>query len=281
VGGGAFAVAVDQASNTIYVPSSNDGTVSVINGAACNARVTSGCRRTPPAVTTGAGPQFVAVGHWVHTAFTINHFDDTLSAINTRTCQGSVTSGCRKRPPNQQATPDHGPGFNSFPTFFALVPGTGSAYVVNVGGRNILSVTSTSRCNAADTTRCADHPATVTVGRFPGTPVLNTATQTMYVPFGSMANRVAVVNTATCNATDTTGCGQAPAVATVGKGTSNLAVSATTNTIYAANSGLMNFNGDTVSVINGATCDGTNHSGCGHLAATAKVGRGPARPESP
>jgi DNA-binding beta-propeller fold protein YncE len=65
-------------------------------------------------------------------------------------------------------------------------------------------------------------------------------------------------------------------VAKVGKGTSNLAVSAATNTIYAANSGPVNFNGDTVSVINGATCDGTNHSGCGHLAATAKVGPGPA-----
>jgi DNA-binding beta-propeller fold protein YncE len=62
----------------------------------------------------------------------------------------------------------------------------------------------------------------------------------------------------------------------VGKGTFNLAVSAATNTIYGANSGLMNFNGDTVSVINGGTCDGTSHSGCGHLAATAKVGLGPA-----
>jgi DNA-binding beta-propeller fold protein YncE len=376
VGGGPFAVAVDQASNTIYVPSNNDGTVSVINGARCNARVISGCRRTPPTVTTGAGPQFVAVGHRVHTAFTINQGDDTLSAINTRTCGRKVTSGCRKRPPNQQATPDHGPGFNSFPNFFTLVPRTGSAYVVNIGGANILSVTSTGRCNAADTTGCraeapslpehaylisadratntiyaaslslpridvingatchdghlagcgpvaeipvahpqanvgtvdhathtlyaadpfagtvsvintatcnatdttgcADHPATVTVGRFPSTPVINTATQTMYVPFGSMGNRVAVVNTATCNATDTTGCGQAPAVAKVGQGTFNLAVSTTTNTIYAANSGLMNFNGDTVSVINGATCNGTNHSGCGHLAATAKVGLGPA-----
>ena len=376
VGGGPFGVAVDQASNTIYVPGNNDGTVSVINGARCNARVTSGCRRTPPTVTTGAGPQFVAIGHRVHTAFTINQGDDTLSAINTRTCGRKVTSGCRKRPPNQQATPDRGPGFNSFPNFFTLVPRTGSAYVVNIGGRNILSVTRTSRCNAADTTGCraeapsvpehaflisadpatntiyaaslslpridvingatchrghlsgcapvaeipmahpqanvgtvnrathtlyaadplagtvsvintascnatdtsgcADHPATVTIGRFPNTPVINTATQTMYVAFGSMGNRVAVVNTATCNAAHTTGCGQTPAVAKVGKGTFNLAVSAATNTIYAANSGLMNFNGDTVSVINGATCDATSHSGCGHLAATAKVGLGPA-----
>jgi hypothetical protein len=34
-----------------------------------------------------------------------------------------------------------------------------------------------------------------------GTPVINTATQTMYVAFGSTGNRVAVVNTANCNAT--------------------------------------------------------------------------------
>ena len=376
VGGGPFAIAVDQASNTVYVPSNNNGTVSVINGARCNARVTSGCRHTPPTVTTGAGPQFVAIDHRVHTAFTVNQGDDTLSATNTRTCGRKVTSGCRKRPPNQQATPDHGPGFNSFPNFFTLVPRTGSAYVINIGGRNILSVTSIGRCNAANatgcraeapsvpehafqisadgatntiyaaslsrpridvingatchsgrlsgcapvagipmahpqanigtvdhathtlyaadqfsgtvsvintatcnatnTTGCADHPATVTIGRFPSTPVINTATQTMYVPFGNMGNLVAVVNTATCNATNTTGCGQTPAVTKVGKGTFNLAISTATNTIYAANSGLMNFNGDTVSVINGATCNGTNHSGCGHLASTAKVGLGPA-----
>src|SRR5262249_55093181 len=35
------------------------------------------------------------------------------------------------------------------------------------------------------------------------------------------------------------------------------------------------FSGDTVAVINGATCNGTHHTGCGHLAATAKVGSGP------
>src|SRR5262249_15958923 len=81
---------------------------------------------------------------------------------------------------------------------------------------------------------------------------------------------------ATCNATNTTGCGQTPAVTKVGKGTFNLAISTATNTIYAANSGLMHFNGDTVSVINGATCNGTNHYGCGHLASTAKARLAPA-----
>ena len=53
-----------------------------------------------------------------------------------------------------------------------------------------------------------------------------------------------------------------------------LAVSAATDTIYAPNSG-SSFSGDTMSVINGATCNGTSHSGCSHLAATVTVGSGP------
>jgi DNA-binding beta-propeller fold protein YncE len=67
-------------------------------------------------------------------------------------------------------------------------------------------------------------------------------------------------------------------VATVGQGTFTLAVSAATNTIYGPNVGsaASGFsNGDTVSVINGAACDATHHSGCGHLAATIKVGLNP------
>ena len=56
----------------------------------------------------------------------------------------------------------------------------------------------------------------------------------------------------------------------VGAGTDILAVSASTNTIYAP-SGADN----TVAVINGATCNGTDHAGCRHLAAKAKVGTDP------
>ena len=279
----------------------------------------------------------MAVDHGLHTVFAVNRGDDTLSAINTRTCNGTVTSGCRTRPPSRQATPNQGPGFNSFPNAFALIPRTGSAYVVNVGGANILSVTSVRRCNAANTAGCrrpapsvperripalrrpghrhhlrrqpqqaadrrdqrrdlprqgpgrlrpgrddpddnpqanvgaideathtlyasdplsdtaavintaacnashtagcALHPPTVKIGAFPGPPAIDTATQTLYVPFGNSANRVAVVNAATCNATDTSGCGQAPAVVKVGQGTFNLAVNTATDTVYGPNAG--------------------------------------------
>ncbi len=378
VGSGASWVAVDQATDTVYVANNNDGTVSVINGATCNARVTSGCGRTPPTVTTGANPQFVAADPGRHTVFTVNQSDDTLSAINTRTCNGTVTSGCQTIPPSLRATPTRGPGFNSFPNALALVPSTGSAYIVNVGGASIMSVTSIRRCNArnssgcrrpapavpasefllsadpatntiyggnlsqpvidvingatchakdlagctpvatipmtslqanvgaidqathtlyasnplSDTTAvintaacnashtagCAVHPPTVKIGAFPGPPAIDTATQTLYVPFGNSASRVAVVNAATCNATDTSGCGQAPAVVKVGQGTFNLAVNTATDTVYGPNAGsaASGFtDGNTVSVINGATCNASDHSGCGHLAATATVGAQP------
>jgi DNA-binding beta-propeller fold protein YncE len=374
VGSGAWWTAVDQASDTVYVANNNDGTVSVIDGARCNASVTSGCGGTWPTVTTGANPQFVAVDPSSGTVFAVNQGDNTLSAINTRTCNGTVTSGCGHRAPNEQASPNQDTGYNPFPNAVALVPQTGSAYVVNVGGANILSVADVSRCNATDTTGCraeapsvparefliatdpatgtiyasntslpridvlngatchagnlagcapvaeipmghpmaevggvddaahtlyaadptagtvavintatcnaantagcAQHPPVIKIGTSPNTPVINPATRTLYVSYGGSASRVAVVNAATCNATRTSGCGQTPAVVKVGGGTATLAVSAATDTIYATNTG-MSFNGHTMSVINGATCNGTRHSGCSHLAATVTVGSGP------
>ena len=376
VGANPNALAVDQASDTVYVANLvnefNDGWVSVINGATCNGHTTAGCGQTPATVPTGTGAGSVVVDGALHTVFAANAGDDTLSAINTRTCHGTVTSGCTKRPPNQQATSLQGPGFNSFPNALALIPQAGTAYLVNSGGRNIVSVTSirqcnatnatgcraeapavpegsslvtadpatntiyagnlnqpqidvinaatcntkdragcapvaaipmpdpganagaidqathtlyasdespsgtvavinTATCNATTTAGCAQHPPMIKIGAFPGPPAVNPVTHTVYVAYG---NKVAVVNAATCNATDTSGCGQAPALVKVGTGTAILAVSTATDTIYAPASG-PGFSGDTVAVINGATCNGTDHSGCGRLAATAKVGAGP------
>jgi DNA-binding beta-propeller fold protein YncE len=148
-------------------------------------------------------------------------------------------------------------------TLYATDPQAGTVAVIN-----------TATCNTNDTTGCAQHPPIIKIGASPNTPALNPATQTLYVAYGDSGNRVAVVNAATCNATHTSGCGQTPAVVQVGDGTAVLAVSTATDTIYAPNSGT-SFNGDTMSVINGTACNGTRHSGCSHLAATVTVGSGP------
>ncbi len=364
---------VDQATNTVYVASYNDGTVSVINGATCNATVTSGCGQAPPAATTGAHASFAGIDGAVHTLFAMNQGDDTLSAINTQTCRGGMTSGCPKLAPAQLAAPNQGPRYLPFPAQFALIPQLSSLYLVNVGGASLLSVINPSRCdaihtsgcrreapsvpdsevllsvdpvtdtiyagnfnlppaagfidvingatchpgdlsgcapvakipmkdpqanvrvgsideathtlyasdpfsntvsvintaacNATHTAGCAKATPTITIGPGPGPPVLDPATHTLYVPYGNAADRVAVVNAATCNARRTSGCGQAPAVVTVGKGTFDLAVSVKTDTVYAPST-----SANSVAVINGAKCNGTNHSGCRHLAATVKVG---------
>jgi DNA-binding beta-propeller fold protein YncE len=375
VGSGAAWAAVDQVSHTVYVANNNDGTISVIDGTHCNARVTSGCSRTWPTVTAGGVPGFVAIDPSSGTAFTVNHFDSTLAVINTRTCNATTASGCAGRPRNIQTTPDQNPGYNSFPNELALAPQTGSAYVMNIGGASVVSVVDISRCNAEvtsgcrteapsvpdheatiaadpatgtiyagnsrhpqidvlnggtchagnlggcapvaeipmghpmanlsaieesthtlyaadpaagtvvaistatcnahDTTGCAHRPPVIRIGASPNTPVVNTATRTLYVSYGSHADRIAVVDAATCNAIRSSGCGQTPAVVTVGAGTIALAVSPATDTVYAPSSGASEFSGHTMSVINGATCNGTRHAGCSHLAATVTVGSGP------
>jgi DNA-binding beta-propeller fold protein YncE len=377
VGGSPGVPVANQATNTIYVDNNNDGTVSVINGAICNATMTAGCRRTPAAVTTGAGASDVGIDSAVHTLFAMNSGDDTLSAINTQTCRGGATAGCPALAEAQQAAPNQGPNYNPFPNSFALIPQLSALYLVSVGGSDILTVLNPSRCdaihtsgcrrqapsvpdseyllsvdpatntiyagnlnlpqidvingatchpgdqsgcapvatipmahrqanvragsidetthtlyasdpfsdttsvintaacNATHTAGCANATPTITIGPGPGPPVLDPATGTLYIPYGRAANRVAVVNAATCNAQHTSGCGQAPAVVTVGKGTFDLAVSVKTDTVYAPSTGAPTFNGHTVAVINGATCNGTNHSGCGHLAATVHAGLAP------
>ncbi len=82
----------------------------------------------------------------------------------------------------------------------------------------------TATCNATDTTGCAAAPPSMQSAH-PGPPVFNPATQTLYLSYGTKANRIAVVNAATCNAPDITGCGQVPAVVKVGQVTADLAVS--------------------------------------------------------
>jgi DNA-binding beta-propeller fold protein YncE len=365
---------VDQQTNTVYVANANAGTVSVINGARCNATIGAGCARPATTVATGTGAAFVAIDEHRHTLFVSNPVDDTLSAINTTRCTGAHTAGCPKLAPAQQAGSNQGRGYAQFPNQFVLMPRTGSAYIVNVGGSNVMavadlsgcdatntsacrhdapsvshehaflaaidpatntiyassstapeidvlnaltcraghlsactpvaeipvgavgagvgaiddathtlyasgassiSVIDTATCNAVTTTGCGAKAPAIPIGAYPGIPALNPTTQTLYVAFGKTGNTVAAINAGTCNAQTTSGCGTTPGVVNVGVGTNPIAVSTATNTIYAPSAGANFSGGDTVAVINGATCEATDLAGCGHPAATVKVGAGP------
>jgi DNA-binding beta-propeller fold protein YncE len=370
VGNGAYWPAVDQDTDTIYVTNGRDSTISVIDGARCNSGNTSGCASVPPTVSLGASPAFATVDASLHTLFTVNQNDDTLSAINTRTCKGTDTSGCATTPPTAQAGSNHDPGYTGEPNAMTILPHTATAYLVNVGGEDRVSVITigycnaetsaacrtpapsvtqgdllvsvdaatntiyagdlfapeidvingatcnlanqtgcapvaeipmqqvqaylgvgdattdtlyagdqsgslavidTANCNARHTSGCANAvKARIHIGQYPGVPVLDAATSTLYIPYGAASNRIAVLNVANCNAAVTSGCVQTPGVVTVRDNTFFIAVSTKTDTVYAANQG-----GDTVDVIDGATCNRADHSGCGHIAATVTVGQNP------
>lgn len=375
VGSGAFWPAVDQATDTIYVTNGGDSTLSVINGARCNSEITSGCSSVPPAVPLDAAPGFAVVDDSLHTVFTVNQNNDTLSAVNTQVCRGTHTSGCAITPPTAQAGSNHDPGYTGFPNTMTSLPGTETAYLTNVGGESRVSIITVGPCSAENSSGCrtlapsvpaadslvavdsatntiyagnlqvpeidvingatcnslhdegcaavaeipmkvpqanvgvvddvthtlyaADEAGSVAVintaacnaehtagctrvtaripvdGQYPGPPVLDTSTHTLYIPYGAKGNRIAVANVAACNAQVTTGCRQTPAVIKVGENTNEIAVSVKADTVYAPSVGVPFASGNTVYVINGATCDGTNHSGCAHIAAKARTGPGP------
>jgi serine/threonine protein kinase, bacterial len=98
-------VAVDPATNTIYVASTYDhtnaetGTVSVVNGAACDATHVSGCAsQIAVQVPVGTDPTSVAFDQVTKAVYVTNWKDQTLSVIKTAHCNAAQTSGCKAAP---------------------------------------------------------------------------------------------------------------------------------------------------------------------------------------
>ena len=95
---------MDQATHTAYTANNTDSTVSVINTATCNARRHSGCRQHTSAVPVGFRPWALTIDSAQHTAFVANNQDDTLSALNTLTCDAAPgLAAATARPPRRPA----------------------------------------------------------------------------------------------------------------------------------------------------------------------------------
>jgi YVTN family beta-propeller protein len=265
VGNAPVAAVVDQATDTVYIPNSNDNTVSVIDGATCNARVTWGCGQTAPIVAVGAFPVWAALDGATHTLYVANEGDDTVSVIDTAACNAMHTAGCSQTPPTIAV--------GSEPDGVAVDQQTDTVYVANYND-NTVSVIDGANCNAAVTKGCGQTAPTVVVGEGPDVAAVNETTDTVYVP-NSGGNTVSVIDGATCNATVTSGCDQTPSTVTVGNDPYAVAVDPGTHTVYAANTGSEGSGFGSVSVINAATCDAEASSGCGQTPPTVAVGAGP------
>jgi DNA-binding beta-propeller fold protein YncE len=139
VGSGPDGVAVDQATDTVYVANFGDenfgsdtvdahGTVSVINGATCNASVRSGCRQSPATMVTGGAPLGVAVNQAAGTVYVSSIIDSDVDVFDGATCNATHHSGCGQTP---AIVPTGG-----WPGDLAVDQATGTAYASdNVDGQ--------------------------------------------------------------------------------------------------------------------------------------------------
>ena len=101
---GPAGLAVNGRTNTVYVDNTADDTVSVINGATCNGKNTSGCDRTPAHVAVGRQYfGYVAVDPATDLVYVTDYFDDAVSIIDGASCNATHTAGCDQTPPTVPA----------------------------------------------------------------------------------------------------------------------------------------------------------------------------------
>ena len=230
----------------------------------------SGPGRTRGSVVLSGSPGVPAANPKTNTVYvpiqctdsSCQHAGHVVEVINTAKCNARVRSDCRV-----VATARVG----SNPLAAAIDERTDTIYVVN-GGSATVSVLNGARCNARVTRGCGRAIATIRVGKMPVAASVDPATRTVYV--ANLAGRsVSVIDAATCNAVTTRGCGRAARTVRDPAGPGAIDVDVAADTVYAANSGVSG-NGDTVSVIDGAACNGHDGSGCGRAPRTVTVGSG-------
>jgi DNA-binding beta-propeller fold protein YncE len=230
-GGNAEDIAIDAATDTIYVVTETDtgpNLLSVFNGATCNASIASGCNQVPATLEVGdSGGEMgnsqvnIAVNDATNTIYatnvagtiTGNYVDNGVYVINGAVCDAADTAGCGQTPP-------------------IITGGLGSS--------------------------TPSGPYTIPWGI-----AVDEATDTIYVSLeagGDYAGSVLVINGAICNGSDVAGCNQVPPTVAAGFDSTGVAIDPRTHTVYTTNQ-----NDSSLSVIDGATCNRFVSFGCGRV----------------
>jgi DNA-binding beta-propeller fold protein YncE len=291
VGTNPVAVAVDPSTHTVYVANSGSGTagtVSVINATTCNAINSAGCSHVSTLEVPGGNPDDITVDlptDTIYVATTTASGPNLLSVFNGATCNATTTSGCGQTPATLPLGDSGGATGNSILNI-AVNQATDTIYATNIADLNAtfegdtVYVINGATCDAANTTGCSHTPASITPGNplqpgglIPWGVAIDSATDTIYVAIeagGDFAGSVAVIDGATCNGSDTTGCGQTPLTVPAGFGVSEMAIDPATHMIYATNT-----EDASLSVINGAQCNRFISHGCRLAPPTVPAGSYP------
>jgi DNA-binding beta-propeller fold protein YncE len=200
-------IAVDEQTDTVYVASIGGDSVSVFDGATCNASDTSGCSQTPASVPVGSEPLGVYADPTNHTVYVTNTGapstgggpanNVTVSMINSATCTATDLSACPTTPPPTVTV-------SGDAVAVTVDQGTASVYVTTFGkGRqNGFSVFNAATCNATVQTGCGS------IGHL-GDPNANDgevdeADQTLYT--ANYNNTISAYDLSRCDAADLAGC---------------------------------------------------------------------------
>ena len=140
-------VAVDVATDTVYVANAGANSVSVFDGATCNAVITSGCGQVPAEVPVGAGPLALTIDPISDTAYVANSSGTSVSMLDTRRCNAAHLSGCPTTAP---------PAVDVAANPFNVDTDERShtAYVTTIGDHNGWAVFDTRTCNARRQSGC-------------------------------------------------------------------------------------------------------------------------------
>lgn len=239
-------LALDASAHTLYVANTNSDTVSVIDTHACNAAVHRACR-VRGTVHVGPAPFAVAVDDRTHSVYVSDLGAPKVAVIDGRTCNGAVATGCGRRP----ATVAVG----RIPGGIAVDERTDTVYVSGQASNDV-SVIDGRACGATDTSGCGRRPLRIRAGMGARGVALDERTRTLYVA-NSGANTVSVIDAATCNARVHSGCAAPAPQLPVGISPRRVVVDPLTNTVYVTNAG-----SDSVSMLNGRTCNGRVRTGC-------------------
>ena len=267
-----ISLAINPSTSSIYVGDSGEfeglpWSISVLDDSTCNTLIQTGCTADPTSFTTPFLPLGLAVDvptdtlyaafATADTTFTPN---DTVGVIDGSSCNATHASGCGAIAASATV--------GSAPFGVAIDPATHTAYVAN-NDLGTVSVLDSSTCNATDTAGCGPATGTVSLGQFPSSIAVDQATDTIYTLNPGGPATVSVIDGATCNASKTSGCANAPPTITVGNGggLQAIAVNDATDTVYVTNTG-----NDTVSVIDGSTCNASVTSGCGQTPPAVPIG---------
>lgn len=269
-GKGPLNAAINGTTDTVYVADIASNTVSVIDGATCNASTHTGCSTVPPVVQVGVSPRTIAIDESTNTIYVDNNNNGrpgTVSVIDGSHCDAADTSGCS----GALATVTVGTN----PIGLAFDPVNNTVYVANAAqnGPNTLSMIDASSCNATARAGCARTPPTVTVAKNVFNVDIDLSTDTVYVAgWSPVRGYVSVIDGASCNAHITAGCGNPQPAVKVGSDNIGIVVDQATHNVFVPNQG-----DSTVSVVDGSSCNARIARGCDQSAPTGGVGFNPGR----